>query len=76
MVKQRSLFWLYADCELPGLRITALLESARIAFASGDFSRAHNALSDYFTIRPDADKSLPETMTAKTLLANLRGRSH
>ena len=72
MLRSRGLFWEYADCELPGLRTSTLLEFASLAHELGYTSRALGALEEYFKIRPLADLSLPETKAAQSLLARLR----
>ncbi len=71
ITRSRGAFWEYADCELPGIRASMLLESGRLAMTLGDAGRAAESLREYQLLRREADPNLPETAEARRLLSSL-----
>jgi tetratricopeptide (TPR) repeat protein len=69
LLRLHGAYWQYADCELPGMRASMLLETADLAHQLGHQARAQAAIREYQQIRPSADLNLPETARAKHLAA-------
>jgi serine/threonine protein kinase len=69
MIRSWGPFWQYADCDLPAIRTSALLQVAALERVLGHAGRSETALREYQQIRPQADDTLPETQMARKLLA-------
>jgi len=64
-------YWQYPDAAIPAFYTSTLLDYASLAIEGGDVARAESALDEFYRLRSEAERGLPETTRAEQLRADL-----